>query len=84
VYVLDNKVIIDEVYVSTDDKTIKSLALEYEAKVIDRPENLSGDLEPTVSTVQHVLVSVFPVLSLNNHSKENGLFALDAVQAKSS
>lgn len=46
---------IDEVYVSTDDNNIKRIALEYGAKVIDRPENISGDLEPTVSALKNVL-----------------------------
>lgn len=46
---------IDTVYVSTDDDAIKKIALDYEALVIDRPKALSGDLEPTISTLQHVL-----------------------------
>lgn len=57
-YAQGNKAIIDEVYVSTDDETIKEIALQYGAKVIDRPKNLSGDLEPTVSALRHVLESV--------------------------
>jgi N-acylneuraminate cytidylyltransferase len=54
-YAQQNNDIIDEVYVSTDDVAIKKIALEYGAKVIDRPENLSGDFEPTVSVLKHVL-----------------------------
>lgn len=50
--------IIDEVYVSTDDIKIKEIALQYGAKVIDRPMALSGDLEPTVSALKHVLESI--------------------------
>ncbi|WP_299781929.1 acylneuraminate cytidylyltransferase family protein [uncultured Formosa sp.] len=46
---------IDTVCVSTDDETIKKIALEYGALVIDRPKPLSGDLEPTITAVQHVL-----------------------------
>ena len=46
---------IDGVYVSTDDVKIKQIALEHGALVIDRPKALSGDLEPTVSALQHVL-----------------------------
>lgn len=53
-----NAEIIDEVYVSTDDKDIKRIALEYGAKVIDRPENISGDFEPTVSALKHVLQNI--------------------------
>ncbi|MFB9052850.1 cytidylyltransferase domain-containing protein [Formosa undariae] len=46
---------IDAVYVSTDDENIKQIALEYGALVIDRPKALSGDLEPTISSLQHAL-----------------------------
>lgn len=53
-----NSDIIDEIYVSTDDENIKNIALEYGAKVIDRPESISGDLEPTVSALKHVLQSI--------------------------
>lgn len=47
--------LIDAVYVSTDDAKIKEVALQYGAKVIDRPIELSGDLEPTVSALKHCL-----------------------------
>lgn len=57
-YALANNEIIDEIYVSTDDESIKGVALSYGAKVIDRPEALSGDLEPTVSALKHVLESI--------------------------
>jgi CMP-N-acetylneuraminic acid synthetase len=57
-YAQKNSAVIDEIYVSTDDAAIKRIALEYGAKVIDRPESLSGDLEPTVSALKHVLESI--------------------------
>jgi CMP-N-acetylneuraminic acid synthetase len=57
-YAWANKDIIDDVYVSTDDAAIKSIALANGAKVIDRPEALSGDLEPTLTAVKHVLESI--------------------------
>lgn len=57
-YAQNNSEIIDEIYVSTDDAKIKEIALQYGAKVIDRPENLSGDFEPTVSALKHVLASI--------------------------
>lgn len=50
-----NNEIIDEIYVSTDDEKIKEIALQFGAKVINRPESISGDLEPTITTLQHVL-----------------------------
>ena len=49
---------IDAIYVSTDHKEIKNIALKHGAKVIDRPNQLSGDLEPTVTALKHVLESI--------------------------
>ncbi|MEI7507995.1 MAG: acylneuraminate cytidylyltransferase family protein [Flavobacterium sp.] len=54
----DNSSIINEIYVSTDDEHIKSCALQYGVKVIDRPQNLSGDFEPTVTVLKHVLQTI--------------------------
>lgn len=54
-YAKENSEIIDEVYVSTDDLEIKKTALQYGAKVIERPTSISGDLEPTVSALKHTL-----------------------------
>ena len=55
IYAQQNETLIDEIYVSTDDSTIKATALAHGAKVIDRPASLSGDLEPTISAMKHVL-----------------------------
>jgi CMP-N-acetylneuraminic acid synthetase len=49
---------VDAVYVSTDDAAIAAVALNYGALVIDRPHEISGDLEPTVSALKHVLNSI--------------------------
>jgi len=57
-YAQANKEIIDEIYVSTDDNEIKKIALEFGAKVIERPENISGDLEPTVSALKNALEQI--------------------------
>ncbi|MBT0608454.1 acylneuraminate cytidylyltransferase family protein [Aequorivita echinoideorum] len=57
-YALENQDIIDQVYVSTDDPDIKNIALQYGATVVDRPQALSGDLEPTVTALKHVLQSI--------------------------
>ncbi len=46
---------IDEVYVSTDDAEIKKVTLKFRAKIIDRPAAISGDFEPTITALQHVL-----------------------------
>lgn len=57
-YALANSNLIDAVYVSTDDASIKATALAYGAKVIDRPACLSGDFEPTITAVRHVLENI--------------------------
>lgn len=55
IYAQKNAPLIDAVFVSTDDEKIKEIAIKYGAKVIDRPNELSGDLEPTVSALKHAL-----------------------------
>ena len=57
-YAQHNETLIDEIYVSTDIIEIKKIAIQYGAKVIDRPEHLSGDLEPTITALKHVLESI--------------------------
>ncbi len=53
---------IDAVFVSTDCPEIKEVALQFDAKVIDRPQALSGDFEPTVSALPHVLETLNEVV----------------------
>ncbi|MBC5837069.1 acylneuraminate cytidylyltransferase family protein [Flavobacterium muglaense] len=57
-YAKKNQEIVDEIYVSTDDPLIKKIALEQGVRVIDRPVNIAGDLEPTITALQHVLESI--------------------------
>jgi CMP-N-acetylneuraminic acid synthetase len=57
-YALIHKNLIHEVIVSTDDVDIKKIAIEYGAKVIDRPASISGDFEPTVSALTHTLEQI--------------------------
>ena len=54
-YAQNNPSIIDDVFVTTDSPEIKRIALEFGAKVIDRPESISGDYEPTISALKHVV-----------------------------
>lgn len=49
---------IDAVYVSTDNQQIAEVASQYGALVIDRPKELAGDEEPTVSALLHVVASI--------------------------
>ncbi|OOV18383.1 cytidylyltransferase domain-containing protein [Flavobacterium sp. LM4] len=57
-YAQANNDIIQEIYVSTDDEQIKQVALQFGAKIVDRPLSLSGDLEPTVSALKNVLEQI--------------------------
>ena len=57
-YAKANDDIIDEIYVSTDSEEIKEIAIQYGAKVIERPEKISGDFEETVSALKHVLENI--------------------------
>lgn len=61
-YAQSNSDIIDDIYVSTDDEEIKNAALQFGAKVINRPKSLSGDLEPTVSALKNVLQQLGEVI----------------------
>jgi N-acylneuraminate cytidylyltransferase len=54
-YAQANLAIIDEVYVTTNNEEIKNFALQFGAKVIDRPDAISSDLEPTITALQHVI-----------------------------
>ena len=49
---------IDAIYVTTNDEEIKKIAFKNDVLVVDRPDELSGDLEPTVSALKHVLESI--------------------------
>ena len=49
---------IEKVIVTTDDATIKAVALEYGAQVIDRPAYLATDTSPTIDALKHVVVSL--------------------------
>jgi CMP-N,N'-diacetyllegionaminic acid synthase len=50
--------LIDEVYVSTDNKNIKQVSLEYGAKVIDRPEIISNEHSQLEPTIEHTLSKI--------------------------
>ncbi|MCB0399598.1 MAG: acylneuraminate cytidylyltransferase family protein [Winogradskyella sp.] len=54
-YAKENSDIIDDVYVSTDNKEIKSVALAHNAKVIDRPSDISDDKATTAAVLKHAL-----------------------------
>lgn len=49
---------IGDVYVSTEDKVIKKVAIGCGAKVIDRPSVLAGDKVPLVDVVNHFLKKI--------------------------
>ncbi len=46
---------IDEVYISSDSNKILEIGLQYGAKIIKRPDNISGDLAKSEEAVVHAL-----------------------------
>lgn len=54
-YAQANPDLVSEIYISTDSAQIADIAQQYGAKVIDRPESLSGDQEPTVTALKHAV-----------------------------
>ncbi|RMA57984.1 acylneuraminate cytidylyltransferase family protein [Ulvibacter antarcticus] len=57
-YAKRNNAIIDAVYVSTDDSEIAKVAEDHGAIAIERPSVLSGDHEPTVTSLSHVISKI--------------------------
>ena len=47
--------IIDAIVVTTDDEELAEISQKYGAKVLMRPTALSGDYEPVITALQHVL-----------------------------
>ena len=46
--------LINKTYVSTEDNEIKRISKEYGAEVIDRPQELAGDIVSTEAVILHV------------------------------
>lgn len=55
IFAQNNPSIVNDIFVTTDDEEIKEISLKFGAKVIDRPSELSGDLDSTVSALKHCL-----------------------------
>lgn len=55
IFAQNNPTIVDDIFVTTDNEEIKAIALKFGAKVIDRPSELSGDLDSTASALKHSL-----------------------------
>ena len=50
--------LIDDVYVSTDDNRIKTISLDYGAKVIDRPKDISNEYSQLESAIKHAITKI--------------------------
>ena len=50
-----SEILVDKVYVSTDDNNIAQVSQEYGAEIIERPDNISGDNATTEETIDHFL-----------------------------
>ena len=47
--------LVDDFFLSTEDKKIKNVALKYGCKVIDRPKHLSKDSSKTIDVIKHAI-----------------------------
>jgi CMP-N-acetylneuraminic acid synthetase len=54
-YARANPDLVSAIYVSTDSHEIAKVARHYGANVIERPESLSGDDEPTITALKHAI-----------------------------
>jgi len=54
-YAQANRSLIDELFISTNDNAIKTIAHANNIGVIDRPKILAGDTTPTVDVLKHAL-----------------------------
>ena len=57
--------LIDEIYVSTEDKKIKKIVLDYGAKVIDRPLELATDSTNILDVFKH-MIDIIPLTKEKN------------------
>ena len=75
---------VDETWVSTDDKKIKSISLKNDALVIDRPAELATDTSPSEDSLIHftknvdfdILVFLQPTSPLLKHTDINNALEL--------
>lgn len=51
--------LIDDVYVSTDDKEIAEVSEKYGAEVIWRPKEISGDFSPSEEALKHAINEIY-------------------------
>jgi CMP-N,N'-diacetyllegionaminic acid synthase len=54
-----NSKLIDNVYVSTDNKAIAEVSEKYGAKIIWRPKEISGDLSPSEEALKHAVNEIY-------------------------
>jgi CMP-N-acetylneuraminic acid synthetase len=80
-YAKANSDLIDSIYVSTDCPEIKKAAIGFGASVIDRPSELSGDFEPTITALRHVLSTIEPVENVVLLQPTNPLRPVDLLKS---
>ena len=57
-YAKENAEFINEIVVITNDNKVKEIAKEHKITIIERPENISGEFEPTITALQYVLNTI--------------------------
>lgn len=56
-YALNNKNLTGDIYVSTDDESVKEIAIKCGVDIIDRPASLTSSTATTASVLAHALAS---------------------------
>ena len=57
-YAQENIELIDDIVIITNDDKVKEIAEKQKITIIDRPENISGEFEPTITALQYVLNTI--------------------------
>ena len=57
-YARENATEVDKIIIVTNDNSIKEIAKNNNVDVIDRPEEISGEFEPTITALQYVVNTV--------------------------
>jgi len=54
-YARANSDIVDKILITTNDEVVKEVAKKFNIDVLDRPSSISGEFEPTITALQHVV-----------------------------
>jgi len=87
--------VLDKIYVSTNDKKIASVAMEYGAEIINRPDELATDQSNSLDAIRHALhqtrdqsfthfILLQPTSPLRNHNHISSALELFCIKKSKS